>query len=232
MSRSWSCQYIVYSCTGNYLFGRTGMYLEPVTGGVDSYNILKMAREGLQPELIVALHKAASENAMVRRSGLRVKTNGDFSGVNLSISPVTTGLAAGAVSTMFIVVLETIETHLEDTTDLSSSVSGVASGTNRSSNIDARIATLEQALRDKDSFIQSANEEQQSSNEELKSANEELQSINEELQSTNEELETSKEELQSVNEELATTNSELQTKAMQSSHLNNDMNNLIVGLFK
>ena len=212
-----------------YLYGRTGMYLEPVTGGVDSYNILKMAREGLQPELIVALHKAASENAMVRRSGLRVKTNGDFSGVNLSISPVTTGLAAGAVSTMFIVVLETIETHLEDTTDLSSSVSGVASGTNRSSNIDARIATLEQALRDKDSFIQSANEEQQSSNEELKSANEELQSINEELQSTNEELETSKEELQSVNEELATTNSELQTKAMQSSHLNNDMNNLIVG---
>jgi two-component system CheB/CheR fusion protein len=49
------------------------------------------------------------------------------------------------------------------------------------------------------------------------------------LQSTNEELETSKEELQSENEALATTNRELQAKAMQSSNLNNNMNNLIVG---
>ena len=29
-----------------YLHGRTGMFLEPVTGEVGQYNILKMAREG------------------------------------------------------------------------------------------------------------------------------------------------------------------------------------------
>jgi two-component system CheB/CheR fusion protein len=204
-----------------YLQGRTGMYLEAVTGGLDSYNILKMAREGLQPELIVALHKAASDNDIVRRLGLRVKTNGDFSTVNLSISPVVAGLVTGSVSTLFMVVLETAAIQIGASTGFSATTGNL--------DTDTQISSLEQALRDKDSFIQSANEEQQSAHEELKSANEELQSINEELQSTNEELETSKEELQSVNEELATTNSELQTKAHQSSHLNNDMNNLIVG---
>jgi len=171
--------------------------------------------------LIVALHKAATDNVMVHRLGLRVKTNGDFSSVNLSVSPVTADLTVGSASTLFMVILEAKATELETSTDFAA--------TSGSIETEAQIAMLEQALRDKDSFIQSANEEQQSSNEELKSANEELQSINEELQSTNEELETSKEELQSVNEELATTNAELQTKAVQSSHLNNDMNNLIVG---
>jgi two-component system CheB/CheR fusion protein len=88
---------------------------------------------------------------------------------------------------------------------------------------------LEQSLKDRDDYIQSAAEEQQSSNEELKSANEELQSINEEMQSTNEELETSKEELQSVNEELATINAELQEKVLDLSRVNNDINNLVAG---
>jgi two-component system CheB/CheR fusion protein len=208
-----------------YLHGRTGMYLEAITGGLESYNIIKMAREGLQSELIVTLHKAATENVIVHRSGLRVKTNGGFSAVSLSVSPVTTGLAVDSTSTLFMVVLEVETSELDTSTDVSTT--HFSAKTRLDS--DVRIATLEQALKDKDCFIQSASEEQQSSNEELKSANEELQSINEELQSTNEELETSKEELQSVNEELATSNAELQTKAQQSANLNNDMNNLIVG---
>ncbi|MFT6268848.1 MAG: two-component system CheB/CheR fusion protein [Alphaproteobacteria bacterium] len=204
-----------------YLHGRAGAYLEPVTGGPNSYNILRMAREGLQPELIVGLHKAASENGTVRSLGLRVKTNGDFSTVNLSVSPVKTSLTKESTSTLFMVVLEKAEVQLEGSAN--------ASVTTGIPEADARIAKLEQALQDKDNFIQSASEEQQSGLEELKSANEELQSINEELQSTNEELETSKEEIQSINEELATTNAELQSKALESAHLNNDMNNLVVG---
>ena len=201
-----------------YLHGRAGMYLEPVTGGLDSYNILKMARDGLQPELIVALHKASTENEVVRRFGVRVKTNGHLSTVNLSVSPVTAGTAA---SSLFMVVLEEASSEL--------GVSSALSTSTKSLGVDSRITVLEQALRDKDSFIQSASEKQLVANEELKSANEELQAINEELQSSNEELETSKEELQSVNEELATTNAELQAKVLESAHLNNDMNNLVVG---
>ncbi|MEP7703954.1 chemotaxis protein CheB [Paraglaciecola sp. 25GB23A] len=204
-----------------YLHGRAGMYLEPVTGGLDSYNILKMAREGLQAELVVALHQAALDNTIVRRSSLRVKTNAHFSTINLTISPVEAGLAAESASTLFMVVLEEAASQLESSTNVST--------TSVSPDSNAQIVKLEQALLEKDSYIQSVSEEQQAAFEELKSVNEELQSINEELQSTNEELETSKEELQSVNEELATTNAELQNKALESSHLSNDMNNLIVG---
>jgi two-component system CheB/CheR fusion protein len=204
-----------------YLHGRTGMYLEPVTGGVESYNVLKMAREGLQPELMVALHKAVSDNVIVRRSGLRVKTNGDFSTVNLTVSPLTESLDEKHASLMFMLVLETAALELGTSTEVSTAT--------ENDDVKSRIDILEQAVRDKDIFIKSATEDQQSAFEELKSANEELQSINEELQSTNEELETSKEELQSVNEELASANSELQRKALESSHLNDDMNNLIIG---
>jgi two-component system CheB/CheR fusion protein len=204
-----------------YLHGRTGMYLEAVTGGIESYNVLKMAREGLQSELIVALHKAVSDNVIVKRSGLRVKTNGDFRTVNLTVSPLTGSIGEKNGSLMFMLVLETEALKLGTSTEVSTATEKV--------DVKARIAILEQSVRDKDSFIQSVTEDQQSAFEELKSANEELQSINEELQSTNEELETSKEELQSVNEELASTNCELQGKALESAHLNDDMNNLIVG---
>ena len=201
-----------------YVHGRAGMYIEPVTGGLDSYNILKMARDGLQPELILALHKAATDNDIVRRFGVRVKTNGHYSNVNLSVTPVTAG---GSASSLFMVVLEEESSQLGVPNEVSTGTLDIQTN--------SRIKILEQALRDKDNFIQSASEKQLAANEELKSANEELQAINEELQSSNEELETSKEELHSVNEELATTNAELQSKALESAHLNNDMNNLVVG---
>ena len=42
-----------------YLHGRTGKYLEPSPGEA-GMNILKMAREGLRPDLTTALHKAVA----------------------------------------------------------------------------------------------------------------------------------------------------------------------------
>src|SRR2546428_10117435 len=77
-----------------YLHGRTGMFLEPAPGEAGITNILKMAREGLRPGLSKALHKAAATKDIVRVLGLRVKTNRHFTLVNVSIRPVTTGLAA------------------------------------------------------------------------------------------------------------------------------------------
>lgn len=223
-----------------YLHGRTGMYLEPATGGADNYNILKMAREGLLHDLTIALHKAATRNETVSRSGLRVKTNGHFTTVNLSISPVAArpepverpGAPALPEPSLFMVVLEDAGASLE-----SGQFDGVESSGTSASAADgfdglttaARLATLQLELHAKEEFIQSANEELQSSNEEIKSSNEELQSVNEEMQSTNEELETSKEELQSLNEELAATNAELQITVLDLSRVNNDMNNLLAG---
>jgi two-component system CheB/CheR fusion protein len=201
-----------------YLHGRTGMYLELPPGGITT-NILKIAREGLRRHLTTDLSKAVGIKDVVCHPGLRVKTNGGFTTVNLTIRPVA---AETPEAFLYLVILEQAPTvdsaapvaEAKDTPDMDA---------------DARVMSLRQELRAKDEYLQTTNEELETSNEELKSSNEEMQSVNEELQSTNEELETSKEELQSVNEELSTVNAELQQKVADLSRVNNDMNNLLAG---
>jgi len=214
-----------------YLHGRTGMYLEPAPGETGISNILKMAREGLRPDLSMALHKASSHRENVCCSGLNVKTNGHFTRVNLTIRPVASH--ESTETPLYLVILEEAPAI-----DPASTQQGTAAERNIHSPhsdkdfvslAEARIEALKDELRAKDEYLQSTHEQLESSNEELKSSNEEMQSVNEELQSTNEELETSKEELQSVNEELATVNAELQTKVVDLSRANNDMNNLLAG---
>ena len=210
-----------------YLHGRTGMYLELSPGDVGT-NILKMAREGLTPSLTSALRKAAGNNKVVRHSGLRVKTNGDFTAVNMTVHPVSQGSIAIPEAPLYLITFEEASVFDQDQAGLGP----VSHGTEVSNALitpEIGIQRLRQELRIKEEYLQSAIEELDTSNEELKSSNEEMQSVNEELQSTNEELETSKEELQSVNEELATVNIELQTKVADLSQSNNDMNNLLAG---
>ena len=207
-----------------YLHGRTGMYLEPAPGEAGTSNILKMAREGLRRALTTALHKVAGTKEMVRCPGLRVKTNGDFTLVNLTIRPVAVHSAAPTEDPLYLIIMEEQAQH-----DAPHAIPAVDASPESDMSTDARIAALSQELRAKEEYLQAANEELEAANEELKSTNEELQSTNEELQSTNEELETSKEELQSVNEELATVNAELQIKVLDLSRANNDMNNLLAG---
>jgi len=206
-----------------YLHGRTGMYLEPAPGETGNYNILKMAREGLRPELTTALHKADRNKETVYRHGLRVKTNGDFTLVDLTIHPVVTA-ATTSQTPLYLVILEEAISSKPVSSGQSRDTSEI-NGINGS----VHIAALRQELHAKEEYLQTANEELETSVEELKSSNEEMQSVNEELQSTNEELETSKEEMQSINEELATVNAELHTKVIDLSRANNDMNNLLAG---
>jgi two-component system CheB/CheR fusion protein len=204
-----------------YLHGRSGLYLEPAAGE-PVMNILEMAREGLRRELTIALHRAISYRQPVQHLGLRVKTNGHFTLVNLTVRPVVTELEASSDSLLFLVILEKV-------TEPPSATAPVSVTDGKTGEVDARILELKKELQLKEDYLQSTNEELETSNEELKSSNEEMQSVNEELQSTNEELETSKEELQSVNEELSTVNSELQIKVADLSRANNDMNNLLAG---
>ncbi|GFK93125.1 Chemotaxis protein methyltransferase Cher2 [Fundidesulfovibrio magnetotacticus] len=211
-----------------YLHGRSGQYLEQPPGEVGVVNILKNAREGLRRDLATALHKAVQTREVVQFSGLRVKTNGDFTSVNLTIRPVMTGTGGVTESPLFLVILEQSQSPANEQEGISTPQALEADGI-LGSTVDERITSLKQELRAKEEYLQTTNEELETSNEELKSSNEEMQSVNEELQSTNEELETSKEELQSVNEELATVNSELQTKVADLSRANNDMNNLLAG---
>ncbi len=211
-----------------YLHGRTGLYLEPAPGE-PGMNILKMAREGLRQELTTALHKSVATRELVRHPGLRVKTNGDFTLVDLTIRPVAAGPNAATDSALFLVIFEESPPTVQQRPEKAMAVDSVQSSDSGATDVDARIAALKQELRAKEEYLQTTNEELETSNEELKSSNEEMQSVNEELQSTNEELETSKEELQSVNEELATVNAELQQKVLDLSRANNDMNNLLAG---
>ena len=206
-----------------YLHGRTGMYLEPDPGEAGINNVLKMAREGLRRDLTIALHKAVATREIVRCAGLRVKTNGHFTGVNLTVCPVMVDADGTPESHLYLVLMA------DAPAPFAAPVQQVAAPASAASDIESRIAALTQELQAKDEYLQSTHEELESSNEELKSSNEEMQSVNEELQSTNEELETSKEELQSLNEELGTVNSELQTKVADLSRANNDMNNLLAG---
>lgn len=205
-----------------YIQGRSGPYLE-LSAGVSNLNILPMAREGLQRDLTIALHKAVAQNKPVLQPGVRVKTNGGFSRVNLTVRPVVHDPASVVEQRLFLVILEELPAAEPVSTAEAVPGSGAEAGA------DLRLVALRHELQAKEEYLQTTIEELQTSNEELMSTNEEMQSVNEELQATNEELETSKEELQSVNEELATVNSELQTKVSDLSQTTNDMSNLLSG---
>lgn len=224
-----------------YLHGRTGMFLEPSPGEVAVSNILKMAREGLRPALANTLFKASTSREVVRIRGVRVKTNGHFTRVNVAVCPVNNRdlppLENADVQTpelvppqLYLVILEeALDQHTDDLTRPSAPPGGLEASASNNADTTARIAALQEELRAKEEYLHSTTEELESSNEELKSSVEEMQSVNEELQSANEELETAKEELQSVNEELSTVNNELNVKVDDLSQANNDMNNLLAG---
>ncbi len=209
-----------------YIYGRTGMYLEPASGEV-GMNILSMAREGLRSELTTALHRAVINKASVFHPRVRVKTNGDFTTINLAVRPVERNHDTTTWLNLFLVTFEKIPESEQIETEKAIPID--AGENTCETDVDVRILKLKKELQAKEESLKASNEELATSNEELKSANEEMQSVNEELQSTNEELETSREELQSVNEELGTVNIELQNRVAELSQANNDMNNLLAG---
>jgi two-component system CheB/CheR fusion protein len=225
-----------------YLHGRTGKFLEPAPGEAGVNNILKMARKGLKRELGRALQTAAAQKTTVVHRGVRVKTNGGFTAVHLTVRPLSAApfaseqeVPAGAAATLlFLVLLQ--EADLAEAVEMEAAAAPVKGkrgsapkGGTKPGEADKRLGVLERELRVKEEHLRSVQDELERSNEAIRSSSEEMQSVNEELRCTNEELETSKEELQSVNEELATVNAELLTKVTDLSRANNDMNNLLAG---
>src|SRR5437899_1546816 len=196
--------------------GHTSAYLEPAPGQA-SFNLLKMAREGLLMELRVAIDKARKQNASVRREGLSIKQDGRMAQVTLQVLP----LSRPAGERNYLVLFERVPPSPRAP---GSKAPGSIAHQRRN------IENLRHELTATKEFLQSIIEEREAANQELQAANEELLSSNEELQSTNEELETAKEELQSVNEELTTVNEELQHRNAELSQLNNDLNNLFAGV--
>ncbi|PYT25898.1 MAG: hypothetical protein DMG58_23455, partial [Acidobacteria bacterium] len=196
--------------------GQTGMYLEPSPGPA-SYNILKMAREGLLADLRGLLHGIRTSEGTIRKEGLRVKYNGTFHKFNLEIIPIRRPAQPGR---FFMILFHPVKADGGE-----KSVRKEPRQSSSAEREEGRL--LRQELSVTKETLQAIIEEQEATNEELRSANEEIQSSNEELQSTNEELETAKEELQSSNEELNTVNEELQNRNSQLAQANDDLRNLL-----
>jgi two-component system CheB/CheR fusion protein len=197
-----------------YVHGETGKYLRPAPGQ-SSFNVIEMAREGLELELRNAIRTAASEGSSTLNREIQVKTDSGVTSVSFSVRSL-----ANFDSSQNLIMVSFQE--IASPKALIPNTQGVVKPEEL-----GRVEELERDLAYLKENYQATQEEQQASNEELKSTNEEMQSTNEELQSTNEELETSKEELQSVNEELITVNSELQAKIDQLAGMQNDMKNLL-----
>jgi len=199
-----------------HFMGKTDKFLETPVGKA-SFNVLKMAREGLRFKLGTALHNAMRQKLGTTYEAIRIKYNGNFRIVDLTVRPLTEAKATGG----FFLILFEERIRAEKSTAKKGAKEVVRDDS------DPVVDSLERELESTKEHFQTTIEEMETSNEELKSTNEELQSVNEELQSTNEELETSKEELQSTNEELVTVNTELQNKVDELSQANNDINNLL-----
>ena len=198
-----------------YIHGRTGDFLEAASGQ-PRWNILEMAREGLRIQLSAALRRAAAQNERVVHEAVRVKTNGDFTPVRLTVTRLSEPEPIRGL------LLVTFQTGKEQKPPPLPKAK-----LRRSMLSPDVVSALEHELQFTKETLQSTVEQLESSNEELKSTNEEMQSTNEELQSVNEELETSKEEMQSLNEELQTVNAQLLAKVDDLGHANDDMQNLL-----
>jgi two-component system, chemotaxis family, CheB/CheR fusion protein len=198
-----------------YAYGPVDNYLR-VTPGEGRLNVLEMAREGLDLELLTAVRSAASTNEIVSRQGIGVKRNGGETVIDLTVKPLPdTPSRAG----LMLIIFE--KAPQSRTTETAAGLLQV------SEDDEPKVQAMQEELKATKRHLQSALEDMQVAYEELKSSNEEMQVANEELQSTNEELKTSKEELQSMNEELVTINVDLQSKNDQLTATNNDLHNLL-----
>jgi two-component system CheB/CheR fusion protein len=176
--------------------GQTGPFLEPAPGDA-SLNLMRMLREGLVFSVRKAFAEARQRRAAVRKTGLRVRSNGGVDAVPKTRLRTAKGRGAKG-----------------------------RSGRERLAE-DPALQQLQQELAASREYLQAIIQELEAANEELQSANEEVLSSNEELQSTNEELDTAKEELQSINEELNTVNEELHGRNEELSRVNSDLVNLL-----
>src|SRR6266851_277527 len=165
--------------------GHVGLYLELAPGRA-SFNVLKMAREGLLFDLQAAINEAKKEKkgAPVRKENVQIERNGELKEVNLEISSVK---VASDRRRHFLIMFE--DSRPADKADVAENTPREAKlskgGKEKHSNHQS--SRLRQELAATKRYLHSIVEDKEASNEELQAANEEILSSNEELQSANEE---------------------------------------------
>jgi two-component system, chemotaxis family, CheB/CheR fusion protein len=199
--------------------GQTSAYLAPAPGKA-SFNLLKMAKEGLRVELRAAIKQAKQQQLPIERTGLQITEGDRIRQVKINVIP----FPAGAVAKDYFLVLFQDEPPIPT---IPEAVDDDRVNSDPKTIESQEIARLQQELKTTKEYLQSIVLEHQAANQDLRAANEEILSSNEELQSMNEELETAKEEIQATNEELNTINDELQRRNVESTHVSNDLQNLL-----
>jgi two-component system, chemotaxis family, CheB/CheR fusion protein len=200
--------------------GQTSSYLQPAPGKA-SFNLLKMAKEGLGLELRTAIHLAKRQEMPVTKENLQIRENDRIRQIKIDVIPFK---VAAIKASYFLVLFEDIFPSIPSLSE----VDPIApSGQKSSMSDEQQINQLTYELASTKEHLQSIIEEQQATNQDLRAANEEILSSNEELQSTNEELQTAKEEIQAANEELNTINDELHRRNIESNQISNDLENLL-----
>ena len=209
--------------------GQTDPFLAPAPG-VASFELLKMAREGLMAELRTAVNLARDRNEPVRSHALRIDRDGSGLPVEIEVRPLRFPASGPRYFLVLFEARPTANVALAPVpapeTECLSPQTEVGSPPLDEAQLRRQVAELRRELDTARDYLQTVVEENDTRNEELKSANEEILSSNEELQSTNEELQTAKEEMQSTNEELTTVNEELQHRNLELARVNDDLVNL------
>jgi two-component system CheB/CheR fusion protein len=202
--------------------GKTGRYLEPASGEA-ALSLLKMARNGLLPDLRASIHKAQKQGRAIRKERVKFAYDGEILEVAVEVIPLS---SPETEQSHFLILFHEAPPppapRAKETARRSKGSRGRAKD-----DAQQEAGRLEQELATTKETLQTIIEEYESTNEELRAASEEVQSANEELQSTNEELETAKEELQSTNEELTTLNEELENRNDQLTQAIDDLDNLL-----
>ena len=188
--------------------GATGQFLEPSTGKA-SFNLLRMAREGLMLPLKTLTERARGQNRAVRLEAVRFLHDSKSVTVNLEVVPLK---RPGCLLVLFEVAqIEAIEPPAK---------------TKPTSRAESRqIENLTRELLEVREYLRLVQEQHEDASDQLQATNEELQSSSEEFQSLNEELETAKEELESANEEMQTLNDELMGRNSELARVNGDLIN-------
>lgn len=192
--------------------GNTSKYLEPAAGNA-SFNVLKMAKQGLAFELQSMVQKAKKEKRTIARENVLLYDKvGEgnplgFEAIDIELVPLPHILEPHYLLVFKESSIANEKPFLGPTTDNDQKQATEEKEIGKDKK-DLQIAQLHQELMQLREDMRTIFEDQDFVNQELQISNEELLSNNEEMQTLNEEIETSKEELQSTNEELTIVNQE------------------------
>ncbi len=199
--------------------GVTSHFLE-LPSGKASFQLLRMAREGLMLPLRSLIERVRKENQAARTDNIHFVYEGTSQTVNLEVMPLR---QPGCLLILF----ETPDGAGAVTPKPRAAVKTRKASPVAHQELTQQITDLNRELLETREYLQYIQEQGEAGFEELQSSNEEAQSANEEMQSLNEELQTAKEELESSNEEMRTINDELGERNMDLRLLNEDHLNFL-----